>query len=51
MVDPKQFIDKMEGLIKKGSKVQKEDPLKRKQIWEPKHNTIGKTFSSQVKPK
>lgn len=32
-VDPKQFIEKMEGFIKKGSKVQRTDPLKLKEIW------------------
>ncbi len=51
MVDPKQFIDRMEGFIKKGSKVQKVDPLKLKEIWEPKRNTTSKTLSRKVKPK
>jgi len=33
MLDAKQFIDKMEGFIKEGSKVEKVDPLKLKEIW------------------
>ncbi len=32
-IDHKQFIDKMEGFIKDGSKVEKMDPLKLKEIW------------------
>lgn len=33
VLDSKQFIDKMEGFIKEGSKVEKVDPLKLKEIW------------------
>ena len=33
MVDVKQFIDRMEGFIKQGSKAEKADPLKLKEIW------------------
>ena len=51
MIDAEHFIEKMEGFIKEGSKVQEADPLKAKEIWESKHNTIGKTFSKKVKPK
>ncbi len=51
MIDAEHFIDRMEGFIKKGSKVQEADPLKAKEIWESKHNTIGKTFSRQIKSK
>lgn len=32
-VDGKMFIDRMEGFIKKGSKVEKIDPIKLKEIW------------------
>ncbi len=32
-IDHTQFIDKMEGFIKDGSKVEKMDPLKLKEIW------------------
>lgn len=30
---PKQFIKEFEGVIKKGSPVKKEDPMKLKEIW------------------
>jgi AbrB family looped-hinge helix DNA binding protein len=33
-IEPKEFINKMEGFIKEGSPVQKADPLKLKEIWE-----------------
>ncbi len=32
-VDPKEFIDEMEGFIKKGSEVEEADPVKLKEIW------------------
>ncbi len=32
-IDSKQFIDKMEAFIKEGSKIEKIDPLKLKEIW------------------
>lgn len=32
-LDEKQFIAKMEGFIKEGSRIQKQDPLKLKEIW------------------
>ena len=32
-VDGRQFIERMEGFIKPGSKVQRVDPLKLKEIW------------------
>jgi bifunctional DNA-binding transcriptional regulator/antitoxin component of YhaV-PrlF toxin-antitoxin module len=32
-IPPKQFIEDLEGVIKKGSPVKKEDPLKLKEIW------------------
>ena len=32
-IPPKQFIQELEGMIKKGSPVKKEDPLKLKEIW------------------
>ena len=32
-VDSKKFIEKMEGFIKEGSKIEKMDPLKLKEIW------------------
>jgi len=32
-ISSKQFIEKMEGFIKEGSKVEKVDPLKLKEIW------------------
>ncbi len=32
-VNGKQFIDKMEGFITEGSKVEKFDPLKLKAMW------------------
>lgn len=33
IVDPKKFIEKMEGCIKEGSRVENVDPLKLKEIW------------------
>lgn len=33
VVDSKKFIEKMEGFIKEGSKIEKMDPLKLKEIW------------------
>jgi AbrB family looped-hinge helix DNA binding protein len=30
---PKRFIEELEGAIKKGSSVKREDPLKLKEIW------------------
>ncbi len=32
-IPPKQFIQELEGVIKKGSPVKREDPLKLKEIW------------------
>ena len=32
-IPPKQFIQELEGAIKKGSPLKKEDPLKLKEIW------------------
>ncbi len=32
-IGSKQFIDKMEAFIKEGSKIEKIDPLKLKEIW------------------
>lgn len=32
-IGSKQFIEKMEGFIKEGSKIEKVDPLKLKEIW------------------
>ncbi len=32
-VEPEDFIDKMEGLLKEGSQVRASDPLKLKEIW------------------
>ena len=32
-IPPKQFIQELEGVIKRGSSLKKEDPLKLKEIW------------------
>ena len=32
-VDPKEFIEEMEAILKEGSPVQASDPLKLKEIW------------------
>lgn len=32
-IPPKRFIEELEGVIKKGSSVKREDPLKLKEIW------------------
>jgi AbrB family looped-hinge helix DNA binding protein len=32
-IDPKEFVEKMEGIIKKGSPAEAFDPLKLKEIW------------------
>lgn len=33
IIDPKKFIEKTEGCIKEGTKVEPMDPLKLKEIW------------------
>lgn len=32
-VEPEEFIKKMEGILKKGTKIPASDPLKLKEIW------------------
>lgn len=33
VIDPKEFVKKMEGFVKEGSSVEKMDPLRLKEIW------------------
>jgi len=35
-VEPEQFIREMKGVIRRGSRVKHTDPLKLKEIWNPK---------------